>query len=103
MTRKPVMIRAIFWYESPEQYDRYLSLCIDAHMLPASYESWLRQATQRVEELTRSGDVVIKVNEDPDVFAAWAKGRGLDIDARARNAFATLKAAEHGRQIGGDA
>ena len=75
------------WYRR-EDYPRILAVMEDAHLLPATWEEWFKNAKQIRDNLRRPGMIVEQVAIDPDSFATWGGARGLHINAQARTAFA---------------
>lgn len=88
-TSKPVSIRAtgIPWYRR-EDYARILTVMEDAQLLPETWEDWFKKAKNVRDQLRRKGHVVEQVYIDPDTFPGWCLARGLDVNAKARTAFA---------------
>lgn len=64
----------------------------DAHTLPVTYESWLRQAEAGEDQLRRAGKTVFRAVLEPDAFRQFCLGNGLNIDGKARNEFAVRAA-----------
>ncbi|THB73547.1 MAG: hypothetical protein D6B25_15135 [Desulfobulbaceae bacterium] len=80
-------LQVMVWY--PEnQYDEIKELCADTHLLPPTYEAWLKMAEEMVKKVENSGDLVAKVTLDKDIFVAWCKEKGKTMDAEARTLFA---------------
>ena len=85
------------WYR-PEDYKRILKLMTDRHLLPPTFLEWEKKALQVEAEFLRQGAIAERVYIDPQSFRFWARQRGLDINAAARNAFAAEAVA---RKYGG--
>jgi len=87
MQKKQVKATGIAWYKK-ENYERLKELFVDSHLLPDTLDEWLNKAQNLIDQLRITGRIVEKVDIDPDVFPEWCRGRGLDINARARADFA---------------
>ncbi len=81
------MIQAMVWYRE-EDWQHLLNIFSDVHLLPTTYGEWLVKANQNLEKAKESGDVVVKVFIDPEVFPDWCKKRSKQADAEARTQFA---------------
>lgn len=90
----------IAWYRR-EDYHRILDVMADAHRLPPTYESWLKAAEQGIRQLEAAGHVTVKVQLDPDLFVTWCRQRDLNVDARARIAYASEAAARQALGVKG--
>lgn len=92
MTEMKISAVAVPWYKR-EDYARILEVMSDAHLLPPTFEKWEWRANQVIDQVKNSGSVPVKAHLEPDAFVAWCKGRGMDLDAKARIAFANHVAA----------
>ena len=93
---EPARIAAVVWYRR-EDYPRVLTIMEDAHLLPPTWEKWRYSADKVARQAQKSGVVVEKVYLHLDDFLAWCRARGLNVDAKARTAFANECAArKHG-------
>jgi len=61
---------------------------VDAHVLPPTYELWRQKAESQERSAKASGLAVVRAVIKPEEFAFWCAKEGLDIDAKARTAFA---------------
>lgn len=60
-----------------------------------TYNQWLKLATQQIAEIKRTvGIDMIKVEADPEQFAAWCKVNSCAPDGRSRSAYAGVKYGE---------
>jgi hypothetical protein len=84
------MIRAIgiSWFLE-EDYTRALKIMLDAHVLPPTYEAWRKKAEGQERECKAKGFIVVRAIIDPEKFPTWCAKAGLNIDAKARTAFAS--------------
>lgn len=77
----------IIWFNR-EDYPRILEIMKDAHVLPPTYELWREKAENDERRAQAAGLRVVRAVIDPQKFIAWCATNGLDIDAKARTAFA---------------
>jgi uncharacterized membrane protein len=87
----------LVWYDR-EDYPRILEVMKDAHVLPDTYDQWRKKAENVERGAQHSGALVVRAVIKPEQFLAWCTIRGLNVDAKARNAFA----AEFARNSLGD-
>ncbi|MCU7839752.1 MAG: hypothetical protein KZQ94_10300 [Candidatus Thiodiazotropha sp. (ex Troendleina suluensis)] len=76
------------WFRR-EDYNRCLKIFIDSKVLPSQFDKWLKLANRALDDCKRQGNIAEKVYIDPDTFPAWCASRGLDVDAKARMAYAS--------------
>lgn len=89
------------WYEL-EDWPAIKALMSDADKLHRTHAEWRIAAEQLERKLQRDGALVVRAVIRPAEFAAWCAERGLDINANARNLFASHVAVEKYRaQQGG--
>lgn len=74
---------AMAWY-APEDYPRLLEIVDDPEQFPPDWQAWREQAEIGKRQLERQGLVVIPAIIDPEELLAWARTRGLNVDAKAR-------------------
>lgn len=86
----PQLIRAagMVWYRR-EDYPRILQIMSDAEKLPRTYDAWAQGAESGEKKFKADGVIVVRAVIDPDTFPNWCAVRGLEINAKARNAFAS--------------
>lgn len=94
MAQIPVRALGMAWYTS-QDYRRILEIMEDAEKLPTTYDKWCQLAERGEREAKRAGHIVIRAIIDPQEFRVWAHARGLNIDAKARVAFANEVAHSH--------
>ncbi|HYD04308.1 MAG TPA: hypothetical protein VEC60_01215 [Reyranella sp.] len=75
------------WYRRGD-YRRIREVMADPEFLPGSFDQWLRRAEQAERQLRREGRRPYRARIDAEEFVAWCAERGLDVDGRARQAFA---------------
>lgn len=80
-------------YEA-QDFERIKAIMEDGHVLHRTYAEWQRDAEMGEQRMRRDGVRVYRAIIKPDAFAAWCKARGLKINAKSRNDFATLHAAQ---------
>ena len=78
----------VAWYRK-DDYDVLRGLFADGHNLPLTYEAWEQQANAFSNRMADRGVVIRKAYIDPKTFPAWCQSRGMKIDAKARQLFAT--------------
>jgi len=88
----PIQIIGMVWYDSIDSYNACLRIMSDSHKLHANYHLWRMQAETGEKRLRRAGKTVVRAVIDPKTFPDWCRDRGLDIDADARNQFASFVA-----------
>lgn len=82
-SNQPPSIQAMIWYKEDE-WDTLMELFPDSHLLPPTYQQWLKMAEDMKKQVEASGDLVIKVYIDPVTFPAWCKENGKAMDSEAR-------------------
>lgn len=75
------------WF-TREGFNRYREL--DPQAAHMTFDQWLSNAENAVQQMKASGVNVITVIIDPDEFVAWCQAGGHKIDAAARVQFASL-------------
>ena len=80
-------IAGMVWYRL-EDYDAALVIMEDRHKLPLTYAQWRMSAEQGEKQMRRAGWATTRAYIDPAQFVAWCNGRGLKVDAEARQLFA---------------
>ena len=95
MKQEPLQISVIgmVWYLE-EDFEEIKRLMTDSHTLHRTHAEWLRAATLGEEQQRRSGAHVIRAVVRPQEFKHWCQSRGLNLDSKARNAFANHRAME---------
>lgn len=85
------------WYETVEDFEKVKSISADAHNLDNSFEQWLKSAETGVKEMSKRGHIVKRININPDELLAWSKKRGLEINGKTRNNFASWVHMQRGK------
>jgi hypothetical protein len=98
MSNTAPVIYGLPWYE-PECFERICALMPDKDRLFGTYADWFTQAQKTEDNLRRQGATTVRVLLDLVQFPTWCATHrpGLDLDAKARNAYASLMAAEQYR------
>jgi hypothetical protein len=86
----------IAWYTA-EDYARARAIMADGDAMPLTQDEWQHRIAKTEQDLIAQGHKVFRVIIDPRTFPGWCDVRGLDLNAKARTAFAAEEAA---RQIG---
>ena len=89
-SRKDARTIGIAWYNRND-YPELRGVMEDAHVLPLSYESWLRIAVGIVKLEQAKGSRIVKAMIDPETFVAWCRATGQRIDAAARTRYVNLE------------
>lgn len=84
------------WYEEAD-YPEILQVMTDADKLPRTWADWHKAAAKEFRRREGMGQRVVRAVIKPKHFTGWCAIRGLNIDAKARTAFANEQAA---REIG---
>lgn len=87
MIPKQTRIVGIPWYFR-QDYARILEIMEDAHLLPATYDRWLKRAEEVEGNFRRQGHVVVRAIIDPSKFSIWCEANSLNVDANARTRWA---------------
>jgi hypothetical protein len=80
----------IAWYKR-EDYPELRGVMHDAHVLPLTYDGWLRLAVGVVKLEQAKGSRIVKAMIDPKMFVAWCRATGQRIDAAARTRYVNLE------------
>lgn len=91
----------IGFYER-EDYPRILEIMEDAHLLPRTYDEFVKRFEVGKRQLEARSALVTAAVIKPDEFLAWCRERGLKVDAQARKRFSNEAAiAEVRKRQGG--
>jgi hypothetical protein len=96
MTSAPISLLGIAWYRE-DDYPSILDVMTDSHLLPRTFREWKKRAESTESQALREGKIVVRAVIDPKAFPGWCVVRGLNIDAKARTAFANEEAYRNGR------
>ncbi len=88
---KTVMAVGMAWYR-PETYKRLLTIFDDGDKLPDTFNEWEQKANTLKGSIEADGNIVIKVDIDPDSFPKWCIDNGHNIDAKGRTGYSALMA-----------
>lgn len=83
-----VSIAGMAWYR-PETFDRLRGMFEDGYKLHRTYPEWLAAADAGRKRIEAGGVRVVCVDIDPDEFPRWCKAKGLQLNAEARNQYAS--------------
>ena len=81
------IIMGMAWYR-PEQWGRLLEVSVDREQLEATHAEWKKHAEKELKRLRRDRFVVWRVDVDIDELLAFCKEQGMEVDGKARAAFA---------------
>lgn len=93
-----VSVIGMTWYLE-EDFEEIKRLMTDGHTLHRTYSEWLKAATTGEEQQRRTGITVVRAIIRPTEFKQWCQSQGLNLDSKARMAFANhyaRQAAEKG-------
>ncbi len=88
-----VSVIGMAWYLE-EDFEEIKRLMSDGHTLHRTYAEWLKAATTGEEHQRRAGCTVVRAIIRPAEFKQWCQSRGLNLDSKARMAFANHCAME---------
>ena len=80
-------LQVMTWYNK-EDWNDLKKLFSDAHLLPPSYEEWLKMAEKAKKQAEKQGDIVVKVTIDTVLFPVWCRENKRPTDAESRTTFA---------------
>lgn len=80
----------IAWYRA-EQWPDLLAAVSDRSEFEERHEDWLATAEKTLEDMTRAGSRVERVEVDVTEMVAWCRARKAPLDARARSRFVSEK------------
>lgn len=93
MNTQAVQAAGMAWYLA-EDYTEIKAVMKDGHLLHRTHAEWQAAAEQGEQKLRAQGVRVYRAIVRPAEFRAWCTSRGLDIDAKARQQFASEFAAQ---------
>jgi hypothetical protein len=79
----------IAWYEDEATYRRALAIFTDSENMPASFEDWQALVGRQRKEIKGADNIALRVDIDPETFAAWCASRGYKPNSQGRIAFVT--------------
>jgi len=80
-------LQVMVWYNEKD-WQTYLSLFDDAHLLPPDFHTWLELAEKKQREVEATGTAVVRVTIDTVLFPRWCEENGRKMDADSRTTFA---------------
>lgn len=96
MKTMPISATGMVWY-LPEDFEQIKALMEDGHTLHRTYADWQSAAELGEQSFRAKGGRVYRAVVRPAAFKVWCESRGLKIDAKARNQFASEFAANEYR------
>ncbi len=90
---QPVLVVGMAWYLE-EDFEEVKGVMADGHTLHRTYAEWLKAASRGEEHQRSAGHFVVRAIIRPQEFKQWCQSRGLNIDSKARTAFANERAME---------
>ena len=80
----------IAWYREAD-YETLKSVFVDGHLLPPTYNQWLKMAEDGRKQFIGDGYLVVQAYIDPETFPDWCRDKGLKVDANARTQFGAIE------------
>ena len=71
-----------------DQYDAVRAACVDGDGLPDTFALWAQYSLASDHRMNKLGRNVVRINLDLEPFRAWCAERGLELNAKARQAYA---------------
>ena len=93
-----IEVIGMVWYREAD-YDKLIAMFVDGRRLHKTFLQWQDAAEQGRKRMVRQGKPVIKCYIDPVTFPAWCANTGHELDAKGRNAFASLEAGRVAREM----
>jgi len=90
-------IIGVAWFNDELTYRRALDIFTDSKNMPATFKGWKTLVERQLEEITRVGNIAIRVDMEPETFTDWCIARGLQPNAQGRVAFVNHAILEHER------
>jgi hypothetical protein len=84
-----VVVVGMVWY-SLEHFDEIKSMMEDGHKLQRTYAEWRLSTEQGERQLRRQDQFVVRAHLVPDAFRQFCAERGLRLNSKARNDFASF-------------
>jgi hypothetical protein len=80
----------VAWYRR-EQWNRLREISSDRDKLEESYDEWLRNAVNALENLRAAGIDPAKVDVDTEELLEWCRSKGQPVNGRSRSIFAAKR------------
>jgi hypothetical protein len=77
----------IAWFKDEITYRRALTVFKDPQDMPTRFEEWKAIVEKQCELVKAGGNIVLRVDVDPDKFVAWCAVQGFEPNAWGRTAF----------------
>lgn len=88
------------WYKDEAAYLRMKEFCVDKEHFGPSYKEWCLKVQKKIDDLAKSGTILIKADIEPDAFIAWCAKTSNIPDGKARSLFTTLHQKQNSAQVG---
>lgn len=88
MNTHTIQAVGMVWYLA-EDFDEIKTLMQDSHTLHRTHAEWQRAAENGEKKFRANGGRVYRAILRPAEFKTWCNAKGLNIDANARNQFAS--------------
>ncbi len=85
---------AVAWYRE-NQWDKLLEFAIDSGKLEKTYEEWVSQAKQHIEELKNKGFNPARIDVEVNALKSWCEKEGRAVDGPARVEYTIIAAQEN--------
>ncbi len=82
---------ALAWYRQ-DQWQLLLDYSTDSDKLERTYQEWLEQAEEKVNEMGKDGINVIKIDINIEKMKKWCKRHDKPIDGNTRSEYAVFLA-----------
>lgn len=90
--------RAGIAWLTPETHARLGEIMVEPSGIPWSYERWREKAETQERHWKRRNQLVVRIVLDPEAFAAWCAGKGLQPNGEALQVYVFQRAS--GRELG---
>ena len=71
-----------------DQYAAVRAACVDGGGLPETFELWAQYSHASDHRMNKLGRNVVRINLELEPFRAWCAERGLELNSKARQAYA---------------
>jgi len=95
MTDAPARRIGLPWY-GREDYARIREMMVDRHNLAPTYDAWLAAAENNESVGKQAGLHIDRIMIEPEAFARWCAGKGLEPGSAARMQYVAEQVARSG-------
>jgi len=92
--------KIVLWFR-PEDYGVIKAMVPDGPDFHPTFDEWQQASIQRVAQLESRGNKVQLVFVDPQEFARWCEGSGVDHNVSSLNAFAVIRGRKENEAVVG--